>query len=129
MKQLFLFALLQLGVATFAWSASEANPSLEPLTPSLAVKADHRCAIEQVYLHSEGTPRGSAIRDAVDHCVSFERGAGAWYVKNRKGASSNTSSEVLQRIKAMAMTYVQQALPRCQQAQADVKTCLELLKL
>lgn len=129
MKKLFLFVLFQLGVAASAWSASSSIPALDARSPVLAVKADHRCAIEQVYLQSEGTPRGSAIREAVEQCVSLERGAGAWYVKNRKTEAPGAATEVLSRIKAMTMTYVQQAIPRCQQAQADVNQCLELLKL
>ncbi len=100
-----------------------------PHTARQAAQTDYRCAIQRLYQPAEAS---ASLTDAVNHCVSFERGSGAWYLRHAQRSPAAEASDramVLQRLKSMTLVYLQQAVPRCRQAQVDEAGCLQLLKL
>lgn len=106
----------------------------EATTAKQAAEADHRCAIEHIY---RGAPDLSAAHEkltqAVDYCVNFERGAGAWYLQKKlqrdQSVPSMENEEALRWFRNLSIRYLKRAMHLCQQAQANENQCLKLLKL
>lgn len=125
MKRLLTCLFLLLGSPLLAWA--------QGTSAKQAVDADHRCAIEHIYRSVQGLDSAhQTLAQAVDHCVTFERGAAAWYLRKTerdRSVSSSESSAALQWFKASSVQYLRRAVPHCQQAQADESQCLALLKL
>ncbi len=98
-----------------------------------AAEADHRCAIEHIYRSAPGLSAShEKLKQAVDYCVTFERGAGAWYLQKKQrdqSASSMENEETLHWFRNLSVRYLKRAIHLCQQAQADENQCLKLLKL
>jgi len=134
MKRVLFCLFVLVFSPVLGWAAADTSDATPSVSSRQAVDADHRCAVEYLY-RSASSPDASrpALQQAVNHCVTLERGAGAWYFRRtqREGQVS-PSSEVLaalERFKTMSVFYLQRAVPRCQQAQADESQCLRLLNL
>lgn len=115
-----------------AGTALDAKPPAS--TFEKAREAENVCLVRKAYTVSAAKPH-HGIKDAVDYCVTFEKGLAGWY-REEQGRRGNvfaetdpTSKKTLVTLQAMAQAYLETYLPRCEAAKESVQTCLQRLKL
>ncbi|MCC5611338.1 hypothetical protein LC612_32490 [Nostoc sp. CHAB 5834] len=129
MKKLFLtFSLLFLGLTLSAHAQSAL---------SIALQQENSCLVQRFYEKAPiGEPLQKTREYAVDKCISFSRGVGAWYYKDKisKDKDFDIDSEAaratLVRFKMAAIGFLERQVgPACQQRNLDLPQCLDKLGL